>query len=143
MDTTALVRSLSTQLAHVGIGHEVAASAGGIVVRGVYGDPITVTADAGTFCLVGEDGRAIDTRIRLDDPAELLGLYLVFHALWSMNRLVRAVGAADAVAGHPLLPLHGAQLVAHLGMLSASREARVAAYARRVLGDVRGMLAAD
>lgn len=142
MDTTALVRSLSTQLAHVGIGHEVSAAHGDILVRGVYGDPITVTSAAGTFHLVGDDGRAVDTRIRTGDPAELLGLYLVFHTLWSMDRLVRTVGAADAVGGHPRMPLHGALLLAHLGMLAASREERVATYARRVLGDVRGMLSA-
>lgn len=142
MDATALVRSLSTQFAHVGIGQEVllAPASGGIVVRSEYAEPITVIGEGATFRLMASGGRGIDTRIRLDQPLELLGLYIAFHALWSIHRLIERIGAADAVHQHPRVAFHSSQIVAHLGMQTASRDDEVSAYARRLLGDARTML---
>lgn len=144
MDATTLVRSLSTQFAHVGIGQEALAvpAGGAIVVRSEYGDPMTVIAEGGTFRLLAPSGRGLDTGIRFDQPFELLGLYLAFHALWTIHRLIQREGAAETVREHPRVSFHSSQIVAHLGVQSDSRDAEVARYARRLLGDARAMLGA-
>lgn len=144
MDATVLVRSLSTQFAHVGIGQEVLPTPAGqgIVVRSEYAEPILVIGEGSTYRLLASGGRGIDTRIRFDQPLELLGLYIAFHALWSIHRMIGRTGAADALRRHPRISFHSSQIVAHLGMQADSRDPQVAEYARRLLGDARAMLAA-
>lgn len=148
MDAAQLARELTTQFETVGIGHEISLAPGGagVVVLSRYADPMAIVESGGRFQMVAQtapgDATTIETDLAADSPSAMVTLYLTFHSLWSIHRLVGRLGALAAVRQHPSLPAHKSLLVAHIGVSTSDPDPLVADYARALMENARTMLRA-
>lgn len=148
MDTERVRVGLSAELDSLGIGHGVetvhGAHADGVLVRSPYSEPLTVVEDSGRFALVarGVDGQAkvIDTELSATGSLELLGLYLAFHSLWAMKRLVDRDGAEAVARRMPALLTHQQLALAFIATAIGSTDPAVREYATGLMASATRML---
>lgn len=148
MDTERVRAGLAAELDRLGIGHGVetvhGAHADGVLVRGPYSEPLTVVEDRGSYALVarGADGQAkvIDTELAASAPLELLGLYLAFHSLWAMKRLVDRDGAETVARRMPGLLTHQQLALAFIATAIGSGDPVVREYASGLMASATRML---
>jgi len=150
VDARALTTDLQARLGTLGIGHEVehvsGAAAEGVMVRGAYADPITVVEHVGRYHLVtrGADGQTklIDTELEVTRPRDLLALYLAFHSLWAMKRLVDRNGPEAVARRLPDLGRHQQLTLAFIATSLTSADSEVVGYAQGLLSNATAMLQA-
>lgn len=150
MDARAVSAELASRLDALGIGHSVeivhGRHADGVLVRSRYAEPVTVVQDAGRFALVARaaDGspRVIDTELPASAPLEQLALYLAFHSLWAMKRLLDRHGAEAVARRTPELLTHQQLVLAFIAASIASSDDAVRNYASALMGNATNMLKA-
>ncbi|MBI5159881.1 MAG: hypothetical protein HY996_00430 [Micrococcales bacterium] len=150
MDAGAVHAELADRLAALGIGHTVelvhGRAADGVLVRSRYAEPVTVVDDEGRFALVARasDGspKVIDTELAASAPVEQLALYLAFHSLWAMKRLLDRHGAEAVARRTPELLTHQQLVLAFIAASIASADDTVRGYASALMGNATSMLRA-
>jgi hypothetical protein len=148
VDARALTSELTARLRALGIGHEVefveGAAAQGTIVRGPYADPVTVVEHDGRYQLVtrGGDGKTavVDTEIETTRPLDLLALYLAFHSLWAMKRLVDRNGVEAVARRLPDLSRHQQLTIAFIATSLTSADPEVVGYAQGLMTNATAML---
>lgn len=150
MDAAAVHAELIDRLTALGIGHAVelvhGRHADGVLVRSRYTEPVTVVEDEGRFALVARasDGspKIIDTELAASAPVEQLALYLAFHSLWAMKRLLDRHGAEAVARRTPELLTHQQLVLAFIAASIASPDDAVRVYASALMGNATSMLRA-
>lgn len=148
MDARAVASELQARLAHLGIGHQVDFVAGskadGVQIRSPYTEAVTVVENEGNYTLVARAGdgsaKLVDTELAVGAPVELLALYLAFHALWSMKRMVDRHGAEAIARRLPNLMTHQQLVIAFIAGSLGSREEGIRSYATGLMGNATSML---
>lgn len=145
-----MTTELRERLTRLGIGHTVeyvaGAAAEGVVVRGPYADPVTVVEHENRYHLVALDAakqtKLVDTELPSSDPPELVALYLAFHSLWAMKRLVDRNGAEAVARRLPMLSTHQQLSIAFIASSLTSSDPAVVTYAQGLLANATAMLQA-
>lgn len=148
LDAIAVSGELGERLGELGIGHGVEVvhgrSADGVLVRSRYAEPVTVVHDEGRYALVARaaDGspRLIDTELAASAPVEQLALYLAFHSLWAMKRLLDRHGAESVARRTPELLTHQQLVLAFIAASIGSTDDAVRGYASGLMGNATAML---
>ncbi len=148
MDAHAVASELQARLALLGIGHQVDFIAGskadGVQIRSPYTDAVTVVENEGNYTLVARAGdgsaKLVDTELAVGAPVELLALYLAFHSLWSMKRMVDRHGAEAIARRLPNLMTHQQLVIAFIAGSLTSGEEGIRSYATGLLGTATSML---
>lgn len=143
-----MTEDLRARLQRLNIGHQVefvaGAAAEGVIVRGPYADPVTVVEHAGNYQLVASDAagqtKVIDTEISATASTELVALYLAFHSLWAMKRLVDRHGPEAVARTMPQLSTHQQLVIAFIAGSIASSDQNAASYAQGLLQNATTML---
>lgn len=150
VDARALNDELRSRLGALSIGHQVehvaGAAAEGVIVRGPYAEPMTVVEHEGRFQLVTRAGdgstKLVDTELPSSQPVELLSLYLAFHSLWAMKRLVDRNGPEAVARRLPDLGRHQQLVLAFIAGSLTSSDTEIVSYAQGLMSNATAMLQA-